>query len=151
MSEKPTDVSCGPTPVLSREHLLGINSVGANFSFRGGWALAFEYLAHRRSVVDAFERADTIIYTFGSCSSSVNGVVTDAAANEGTIQTRTFGTWSDADRYSYDVRGVKYQLGYMVVRDQDFLLIVGFANRGALKLKTLEGLTEKALAKLSVE
>jgi hypothetical protein len=107
-------------------------------------------LAYRTHVIDAFQHADTIIYTFGSCSSSVNGAATGAAVNDGTIQTRTFGTWSDADLYSYQVRGAKYQLGYLVVRDKDFLLIVGFGNEGPLKLTTMEGLTKKALANLPV-
>jgi hypothetical protein len=112
-------------------------------------AVAFEYLAYRADVVDAFEGADTSIYTFASCHAD-NGVVADTAVNDGTIETRTFGSWSDADRYTYDIHGSRSQLGYLVVRDKDFLVIVGFGNRGTLKLKTLEKLTEKALSKLPV-
>lgn len=144
----PTEGSC--SPVLTRQHLLGSNSVEVLFAHPGQQGLAFEYLAYRNDVVDAFQRADTFIYTFGSCGDTANGVVVGTAVNEGTIETRTFGTWSDADLYNYNNRGSKLQLGYLVVRDRDFLMIVGFGNRGTLKRKTLEGLTDKALANLPV-
>jgi hypothetical protein len=38
----PTDASCASTPVLSRQHLLGTNSVGTTFSIPGGRDLAVE-------------------------------------------------------------------------------------------------------------
>lgn len=142
------DSSC--SPIMSLEHLLGADSVKATYSGPGQHSVAFEYLGYRNNVVDAFERADTFIYTFGSCGESDNGVTLDSAVNDGTIVTRTFGTWSDADRYSYRIRSWSGQLGYLVVRDKDFLLVVGLGNTGTLKLKTMEGLTQRALAKLPV-
>ncbi len=136
--------------IMSSEHLMGTNSVAATFSYPSRHIVAFEYLAYRTDVVDAFERVDTDIYTFGSCRYTANGVVLDSAVNDGTIETRTFGTWSDADRYNYRVGGSSGQLGYVVVRDRKFLLIVGLENRGPLELNAIEGLTEKAVAKLPV-
>jgi hypothetical protein len=144
----PIDDAC--SAIMSSEHLMGTNSVAATFSYPSRHVVAFEYLAYRTDVVDAFERADTAIYTFGSCRDSANGVVVDSAVNDGTIETRTFGTWSDADRYNYRIGGSSGQLGYVVVRDKRFLLIVGLENRGILELNTMEGLTEKALARLPV-
>jgi hypothetical protein len=139
----------GCPEVESEKQLLGTNAVEVFFHRPNSDAFSFEYLAYRRSTVDAFVKAITPIMTFASCAEKANGRVVDSSVSNGTIVTRTYGTWSTANLVTNTFHGTKSQLGYMFVRKSGFLLVIGYDNRGSLDLRDLEGLTRKAVSKIA--
>lgn len=131
------------------KRLLGTNAVGVTFTKSGTRFVAFEYLAYRTHVISAFDRAYEPLMTFASCRDSSKGVLDDSAVNDGLFETRTVGSWSATDRVASQIHGTKFQTGYMVVREKNYLLVVGLENKGALEVTLMEHLAKKALAHLA--
>ena len=142
----PATFRCTSPPSVSS--LLGPNGVGATFQRSGGSPLLFEYLTTSSSAVNAFEKASLPIMTFGSCADNGGGRLLDSSVNDGVIYTTPFGDWSIASLVSNIVYGVHSQLGYLLVRKGNFLMIMGYENKGPLDKKSLESFTRMALAKL---
>ena len=129
--------------------LLGSTGVGVTFEQSGGSPVLFEYLTRTPSAQNAFERALEPIMTFGSCSDTAFGKVVDSSTNDGTLNARTYGDWSDLSKVTNVVKGVESQLGYLLVRRGHYLLIMGYENRGQLDQSSLESFTKQALVKLN--
>ncbi len=135
--------------VESEKQLLGSRGVSIFFTQQGDRTLSFEYLAYRRATIKAFEKAITPVMTFGSCRDETYGHVVDSSVGDGTIVTRNYGDWSTANLITSTIHGRKYQLGYMFVRKAGFLMIIGYENPGSLHLMDLEGLTQKAVSRIT--
>ena len=129
--------------------LLGSNGVGVTFERSGGSPILFAYLTRSASVVDAFENAYKPIMTFGSCTGTAYGKLVDSSANDGVFSATSYGDWSIASKVTNVVHGVKSQLGYLLVRKGNYLMIMGYENKGSLDKLSLENLTQLALAKLN--
>lgn len=139
------------TAVKSESQLVGGNAVGIAFTQRTEKSLSFENLAYRKAVLTAFENASAKVGYGDSCRDKRSGVVIDASVNTGLIETQTFGDWSLLLRVANVVRGTKYQVGYMFVREGKYLAVIGYENVGSLDVKALEKLTREAITKIPVK
>lgn len=128
--------------------LVGLKGVGSAFGQRGREPFLVEYLAQSAKRFAPFESALSKLETFGSCSSTSNGRVLYSSTNDGIFQVPTYGDWSLGTRVHNVVRGVRSELGYILIRKYPYLLIVGYENTGSLNVRELDKFASKALAKL---
>ncbi|MHB8379898.1 MAG: hypothetical protein ACYDB2_08275 [Acidimicrobiales bacterium] len=138
------------TAIKSESQLVGGGAVGTAFTQRTETSSSFEYLAYRKAVLGAFENASAKARYGGSCRDERNGVVMDASVNTGLIETHTFGDWSLLLTVSNVVRGSKFPVGYMFVREGKYLVVIGYENVASLDVRTLEKLTSLAVGKIPV-
>jgi hypothetical protein len=129
--------------------LLGPSGVGVTFERSGGSPILFEYLTRSTSAVNAFENAYKPIMTFGHCADTANGHLVDSSTNDGVFYARSYGDWSILSKVTNVVKGVESQLGYLLVRQGHYMMIMGYENKGSLDKSSLENFTKRALVKLN--
>ena len=129
--------------------LLGPSGVGVTFKRSGGSPIFFEYLTRSASAVNAFENAYKPIMTFGHCEDTAYGHLVDSSTNDGVFYARPYGDWSILSKFTNVVKGVESQLGYLLVRKDHYLMIMGYENKGSLNKSSLENFTKRALVKLN--
>ena len=144
-----------PAPYLctspdTASSLLGPSGVGVSFERSGGSPILFEYLTRSASAVNAFENAYRPIMTFASCGDTAYGKQVDSSTNDGVFSARSYGDWSILSKVTNVVKGVESQLGYLLVRQGHYLMIMGYENKGSLDKSSLENFTKRALVKLNV-
>jgi hypothetical protein len=84
-----------------------------------------------------------------SCSKSSNGITTNASKDEGVMQVPLYGDWSVGTWVENFTSGTRWDLGYILIRKNHYLLIVAYENKGKLNLGALERFSVQALTKLT--
>jgi hypothetical protein len=128
--------------------VVGARGVTAIFHEARQSTFLVEYAVRTRSVFKSFEHADYEL-AFNSCTDRSSSTVTESLSDGRLIGVSSLGDWSIGIVRNVMSRGVKSQLGYVLIRKKDLLVVVGYQNPGQLKKRTLERYAKMAYRKLT--
>jgi hypothetical protein len=127
--------------------MVGPDGSGVRFVSSGGTAELAEYAVATTTVADAYITAVQRLQTESSCSQTTDGHPTSGRFEQ-VLSPPHCGTDSVAMLLADDDDGMLTQAGYVVIRRGPDLVVVGYANPGALDTTALQTYTAAALARL---
>ena len=141
----PTNACSVPPTTTS---IVGPTGQGVQLSGAGSPATVVEYAVRSRSVLTTYGDAIRRLQTPTSCS-QVSGGRTQSSTFDQVLPLPSVGNGSVCMLLTYDNGGVTSRAGYVIARQGDAVVVVGYSAPGSLDTTVLQRFTALAIRKLN--